>query len=270
MHLPHRSARRSLPSVAKWGGLLMAAGALLFTRSSAAPEDHYNEWVKHFYQTQDVSQFDGYWKMVVSDKLLETKNAIPPTIAFASQVLHKYPSLIAGRLDHPAAFPSAQRDRVLRILWLSDTPEARAILAQTGDDRFIGKPPPALGRLSVTTGGDLDFCWGWYFATGDLTALDQIIGALDFGQYAGALKKYPTSAKTEADRDAAMKDAVFGAAMWSLGVNGHENPDIARHIRIAFFDPKTPEKRKIWLGEVVVRASPDITKQEFENNKAGH
>jgi hypothetical protein len=247
----------------------LAVLALLFTGLAGAVDDTYNDWFKHFYQTQDVGQFDGYWKMVVSNGVLENRNTIPPTLGFASQVLHQHPALIKGRLDDPSAFPRRQREPVLALLWLSDTKEARQILEKAGNGKLLEKSPPAIGGWEIKTGGDLDFCWGWYFATGDTAALDPIISALDFGRYAGARKRYQTSQKTEEDRRAAVKDAIFGAAMWSLGANGTEDRRVARHLTGLFFDPQTPPSRKAWLAVILAKVSPDRSPQELEDNPSG-
>jgi len=37
----------------------------------------------------------------------------------------------------------------------------------------------------------------------------------------------------------------------------------------SFFDPQTPKSRKIWLGVLFAKASPDISKAELEANRAG-
>jgi len=241
----------------------------LIASSVGMAADDYSEWSKHFYQTQDVAQFDGFWKTVLKEKMLENRNQINPVIGFSSQVFHKHPELSKGRMDNLESFPKAARESVLKLLWLSDTDETRAILAKTGSTEYSGKAPPPIGTLKINTGQELDLCWGWYFATGDTAALDPIISALDFGRYAGALKKYKTSQRTEEDKQAAIKGAIFRAAMWSLRANGVEDPRIAKHIRILFFDPQTPESRKVWLGVLFARVSPNISKQELDDNKAG-
>lgn len=229
----------------------------------------YNAWVKHFYQTQDVTSFDGYWQMVLNGKMLENRNQVNPVIGFSSQVFHSHPSLIKGRIDDPSSFPEAERESVLKLLWLSNTEETREILQKAGSEELSRKPVPSIGAWKIVTGQDLDLCWGWFFATGDTAALDPIVSALDLGQYAGALKKYKTSQHTDEDRQAAMKDAIFGAAMWSLGANGSEDPRIAKRIRILFFDPQTPKARKAWLGVLFAKVSPNISKQELKDNQAG-
>jgi hypothetical protein len=249
---------------------LLALIALLLAGPMRAADDPYSPWMKHFYANQDVGPFDGFWKMVVKDRILENKNAAPPVMGFVGQVLHRHPDLIKGRLDDPRSFPPNERVVLLTLLWLSDTPEARAVLERSNSAEFLAHAPPPASARDIKTGGDLDFCWGSYFATGDTAALDPIIATLDLGQYAGALKRYPTSKKTEEDKAAAMKDAIFGAAMWSLIANGSDDPRIAKHIRIALFDSKTPKPRAVWLGVLFARTSPDVSPEELAANKAGH
>jgi hypothetical protein len=248
--------------------LLVLSAVLLAGPLRAADDDH-NQWLQHFYQTQDTGQFDGYWNMVVTHRLLEKRNAISPIVGFTSQLLHRYPTLIKGRFDDPSQYPESEREILYSILWLSDTKEGRAILETHKDNPFSGKTPPRIATWEIKSAGDLDFCWGWFFATGDTAAVDAIISALDLGKDAGALKKYPTSAKTDADKRAAMNDAIFEAALWSLGSIGRTNHDVAKRIAIQFFSEKTPKNRKIWLGTLFVETSSNIPRQELEDDKAG-
>jgi len=82
-------------------------------------------------------------------------------LGFISQVLHKYPALIKGRLDAPEKFPEAQRNIAFMLLWLSDTQEGKAILNQNGKTDFAIKPPPSIATWKVKDAGDLDYCWGY-------------------------------------------------------------------------------------------------------------
>ena len=143
------------------------------------------------------------------------------------------------------------------------------MLNSFGNRQYATMAPPGIAGWKIKAAGDLDLCWGWYFATGDTAALDPIIGTLDLGKDAGALKRYASSRKTAADKQAAMNDAIFGAALWSLGANGREDPRVAKHIRICCFAADTPEPRKMWLGVVMTKASPDVPAAEIEANKTG-
>jgi hypothetical protein len=248
---------------------LLALVAVLLAGPLRAADDDHNQWLQHFYQTKDIGQFDGYWNMVVTQRLLEKSNAISPIVGFTSQLLHRYPALIKGRFDDPSLYPENQREIIYSILWLSDTNEGGAILNSHKDNPFQGKQPPRIASWQIKSAGDLDFCWGWFFATGDTAAVDAVISALDLGKDAGALKKYPTSAKAQADKRAAMNDAIFGAAMWSLGSIGRTNHDVAKRIAILFFSATTPKDRKIWLGTLFAETSSNIPRQELDDDKAG-
>jgi len=181
----------------------------------------------------------------------------------------RVPSLIKGRLDNPYKFPEAQRQVVFTMLWLSDTKEARAMLNSFGNRQYATMAPPGIAGWKIKAAGDLDLCWGWYFATGDVAALDSIVSALDLGPYAGALKRFPTSQKTEEDRQAAMKDAIFSLAMWSLGENARDNHDVAKHIAVLYYRDQTPTERRRWLGALFAETSANISSQELEDDKAG-
>ena len=240
--------------------------ALCLCPLRAAPDEVENRWMKSFYRTGDTAPFDAFWKKIVDEKLLENENAVAPTVSFVSQVLHRHPELLKGRLDDLADAPGAHLAHLLDILWLSDTPEAREILRASGHAKYLERRPPAIGATKIEKAADLDFCWGWFFATGDTAVLDPIISALDFGEYAGAIKRYETSKKTEADRAAAYKDAMFGAAMWSLGANGREDPRILEHLEAVFADPRTPRARGMWLAVVLSKLKPEKYTVEFEKD----
>ena len=60
---------------------------LFITTSLGVAATDYNTWVKHFYQTQDVSSFDGYWQMVLHAKMLENRNQVNPVLGFARECL---------------------------------------------------------------------------------------------------------------------------------------------------------------------------------------
>lgn len=230
----------------------------------AAPDEAESRWMKSFYRTDDIAPFDAFWKKTVDEKLLENENAIAPSVSFVSQVLRRHPELLKGRLDDLANVPGAQLIHYLDILWLSDTEEAREMLRTSGHTEYLGRSPESIGSTKIEKAADLDFCWGWFFATGDMAALDPIVSTLDFGEYSGAAKRYATSKKTEADRIAAYKDAMFGAAMWSLEANGREDVRIVAHLETVFADPKTPQSRGIWLATALSKLRPEKYKLEFE------
>lgn len=231
--------------------------------------DDFSEWMMHFSQTQDIGKFDGFWRYTVDEKDLESPGHGAPLKGFFSQVFHKYPSLLKGRLDDLSRFPEAQQQVLIELLWLSDTNEAKAILKANGKGDLASVPVPAVSKRKIHEASDLDFCWGAYFATGDPGTLDPIISTLDLGKYAGALNKYTTSQKTPEDREAAIMDAIFGAAMWSLSSNARKDAGILAYMEKVFADPNMPKSQSIWLGGILSKIKPEKYKlaNPIENKK---
>jgi hypothetical protein len=245
-------------SIAVRGLGLLLFVSLAFTptaRGESQQEAEQDTWFKRFYQTQDLKPFGGFWSEVVSQKLLEQDERISPIIGFASQVFHQHPELLKGRIESVAAFPEKQQEAIRSLLWLSDSGEARKILQADSPGKSMSALP-AIKDWKIERAEDLDLCWGWFFATGETKALDPIISALEFGKYAGALKRFPQSGKTEEDKAAAYKDAVFVAAMWSLEANAKEDPRIAEHIEKVFDDPTVPRSRGMWLAVLLSKIMP--------------
>ena len=240
--------------------------ALCLCPLRAASDEAESRWMKTFYRTDDTAPFDAFWKKTVEGRLVENENAVAPTVSFASQVLRRHPELLKGRLDDLANVPGAQLAHLLDILWLSDTDESREILRTSGHAEYLARRPEPIGSTKIEKAQDLDFCWGWFFATGDTAALDPIISALGFGEHAGAIKRYATSKKTEADRMAAYKDAMFEAAMWSLGANGREDNRILEHLEAVFADERTPQLRSMWLALVLSKLKPEVYTVEFDKD----
>jgi len=220
------------------------------------PDDVYSDWAKGFYRTQDLSRFDGYWAFTQEKNGLEARNLIQPVLGFVNQVLHQHPELLKGRFDDLSKYPKAQRATLARLLWLSDTPEARQILEDQGQGNYLKQTIPPIENWEIKAAQDLDFCWGWFMATGDTAAITPIVATLDLGKDAGAIKRFASSEKTEADRQAAYNDACFGAALWSLTSLGKTDANVARFLEQQFADPSTPKTRKTWLAMILSEVFP--------------
>ena len=227
------------------------------------PDDFYSDWAKGFYRTQDLSRFEGYWKFTLEKNGLEARNLVQPVLGFVNRVLHQHPELLKGRFDDLAPFTKAQRETVARLLWLSDTPEARQILEAQGFAGYASMEIPPIESWAIKGAQDLDFCWGWFMATGDTAAVKPIVATLDLGKDAGALKRFASSEKTEADRQAAYNDAWFGAAMWSLTSFGKTDEQVAAFLEQQYRDPSTPEARKTWLVMILSEVFPQQYKISF-------
>lgn len=228
-----------------------------------------NKWFKNFYRTGDTTRFPAFWDKVVRDKILENPQYNSTFISFISQVIRQNPALVKGRMDDFEHMSAATLNAVVAILWLSDTNEGRAILKANGLEEAAARPLPGISTRDVTDPSDLDFCWGWFFATGDTGALDPIIATLDHSRHIGALEKFKTSGKTDADRGAAIKEAMFGAALWSLQANGTGDQKIAAYLEKVAQSPQTPPERKTWIGFILSKLMPERYKLNVTGTKSG-
>ena len=245
------------------GRVILRAGVvavLLLCGALRAEDDADNTWFKHFYQTQDVARFDAYWNRVMTERWLSQRNVAPPLIGFVSQVVHRHPALIKGRLDQPREFPGEQKDAILQMLWLSNTPEARAVLVAAGETELANAPPPPIAARVLRSGGDLDVCWGWFFATGDRAALEPIIRTLDYVTAVGAMDRYKSGPKTPETKAAAVQEVLFRAAAWSLSANARENPDVLQALQAAAKDPQAPHVRQVGLARLIANAAAPVAK----------
>lgn len=211
-------------------------------------------WLRTFYRTQDLRPFDGYWTEIMEQAVLADRNQSEPVIAFVSQLLKRNPGLVRTHFVALTAYPPGQREAVARILALSDTPEGRSRLREAGRSTLANRTPPPIAGYPVRDPVDLDFCWGWFFATGDQKALDPIVEALDLAPFAGGRERFATSARTSEDRLAARRDAVYAAATRSLTANVKADPFIARHVESLLRDPRTPPTRAAALAEILKAA----------------
>ena len=83
----------------------------------------------------------------------------------------------------------------------------------------IKDSPPIDIYMHVSQGFQLDMLWGTFMASGSYMPILKLIQTLDYVQYAGSLDKFKTSTKTEEDRQKAINEAIYKAAVWSLKSN---------------------------------------------------
>lgn len=220
-------------------------------RATAAAGGAHEEWLRSFYLTRNLGPFDAYWTDVMVGGVLADPGQVEPTLGFVSQLLRQNPALVRTHLVELGAYPPAQREAMARLFWLSDTDAARERLRKDGRIRLAALPLVGIAQHPIREATDLDFCWGWFFATGDVDALGPIIAALDLAPFAGARERYASSGRTAQDRFAARNDGIHDAAVRSLTANIGADPFIARYVETILRDPRTPATRAAALAEIL-------------------
>lgn len=103
----------------------------------------------------------------------------------------------------------------------------------------------------------LDMLWADFFATGAEIPVRRIVVALNYDKYSGALDRYAKSEKTEQDRNDAILDAVFKAAIWSLESNTRQHPRVGEILDHIYFTEKLTQPEQVWLSAILAKAMPD-------------
>ena len=132
---------------------------------------------------------------------------------------------------------------------------------------FTASPPPlpagfSIYREQIVTPQHLDWLWQDYLVNGQIKAIEKLTSALELGVYAGALKKAQsirgTRPLTDSEKQAAVRDAVFSAAMWSLESNAKQHHAVAAElIRIEAAERDTQGLSHAYLLTILTKVQPD-------------
>ena len=160
--------------------LAMCMLGLLFLLPAAsnlrAEKERLSDWMTSYYRTRNLSRFDEFWRHSVGKGAFEGDPTLREILTgFFAPIFHEHPDLLKGRIDSVKQFPEKQRDAVQLVLWWSDTAVAREILKKDGDPITLKNRPPGIEDRFVRVSEDIDFCEGWFYATGDGKALHPIL-----------------------------------------------------------------------------------------------
>ena len=147
-------------------------------------------------------------------------------LTFLSRLIAANPSKIRGWLDALSDLPPNDLRSLETAIWLADTPEAKACLAERTDHGLLAKAPPDILATTIDGPNVLDALWACYFATGNLQAVRRIISVLEYMSDYGAAQAFRDSPQTDADKSRALRDAMFQAASWSIGSLIREHPPL--------------------------------------------
>ena len=173
------------------------------------------DWMTFYYAEPQPERFVEEVRKLAALGVLATPERAFPAIVFLGAVIaqngHRVQAWFDALLDLGAADLRALQDAA----WLSRAPEAHAYLTAKGLTPTTGAQQAELLDMKVDP-TVLDALWARYFATGDLRAVRKVVSALDHMTDFGAAKAYSSTAKTDADKARATRDAIFQAASWSL------------------------------------------------------
>jgi len=136
-----------------------------------------DDWLQHYYERPSPERFETEVKKLQAMGILKKKSTIDPIAAFFSRLfVAADPSTLSRWLKFIDALPNADQAAFLVALRWADTPETINALRQRSSGnsalanrakQLVDSRSPKLNKISHPAPGELDMCWGAFFATGD-------------------------------------------------------------------------------------------------------
>lgn len=243
--------------------ICLLAAVLLATAQTAYAED----WFSGYYEHPTPERFVVEVLALGRAGNLSNPKTAALTSVFLGRVMAANPTQVDGWLSQLGDLKGDDRQTVLFAASLSGTKEAQAYLGRQPDaEKYRGKPVD-IRALEPNNPTLLDMLWADFFATGEAVPIRRIVAALNYDKYSGALDRYAKSKKTEKDRNDAILEAVFKAAMWSLESNAVQHRRVGEILEQIYFSGGLTQPEQVWLSAILAEALPD--KYEFTRLEAG-
>lgn len=240
---------------------------LAFVLLATVHTAHAEDWISHYYEHPTPDRFVTEVQTLSKAGNLSNPNSAALISVFLGRIMAANPTQVDGWLAQLGDLKGGDRQTLLFAASLSGTKEAQAYLGRQPDAaRYRGKPLD-LRNLEPKNPTILDMLWADFFATGEAAPIRRIVVALNYEKYSGALDRYAKSEKTEKDRNDAILEAVFKAAMWSLESNARQHPRVGEILEQIYFSERLSQPEQLWLSATLAKAMPE--KYEFTRTEAG-
>ena len=224
---------------------------------SAAQTAFAADWLSHYYEHPTPERFVSEVKAMSKAGTLSNPNTASSIAVFLGRIMAANPTQIDGWLAELGDLKGGDRQTVLTAASLSETKEAQAYLVRQPDAEKYRAKPIDIRSIEPKHPAVLDMLWADFFATGDEIPIRRIVIALNYDKYSGALERFAKSDKTAQDRNDAILDAVFKAAMWSLESNTRQHPRVGEILDQIYFAEKLTQPEQVWLSAILAKAMPD-------------
>jgi hypothetical protein len=239
------------------------AVTLLLTAQSAFAED----WLSHYYEKPTPERLVTEVRAMSKAGTLSNPKSAAPISVFLGKVMAANPARVDAWLSQLGDLKGGDRQTVLLAASWSGTREAQAHLDGQPDAEKYRAKQVDIRTLEPNNPTVLDMLWADFFATGEAMPIRRIVVALKYEKYSGALDRYAKSEKTEKDRDEAILEAVFKAAMWSLESNARQHRRVGETLEQIFFADGLTQPEQVWISVILAKAMPD--KYELTRLEAG-
>jgi hypothetical protein len=153
----------------------------------------YRVWLNGFYKTPTPKKFVRAFRFFSNEGSLDEPELSSVFLGFASGMFHRFPHKAKRWIYQFADLPQHSQKTILQAMWKSEHPEKRSIISSY----LITYPNSQLyqwckslyestefklSRFLPESGEDLDFLWGYFFATGSIDAIKPMLKALELNQ----------------------------------------------------------------------------------------
>jgi hypothetical protein len=241
---------------------LLAVVVVVFARSAYA-----EDWLSHYYEHPTPERFVAEVQALSKAGNLANPKSAALISVFLGRIMAANPSQVGGWLTQLDNLKGGDRQTVLFAAKLSGTKEAQDYLGRQPDgEKYRGKQVD-VRALEPNNPTVLDMLWADFFATGEAAPVRRIVVALNYDKYSGALDRYAKSEKTEKDRNDAILDTVFKAAMWSLESNAQQHRRVGEILEQTYFAGGLSQSEQVWLSAILAKVMPE--KYEFTRSETG-
>jgi hypothetical protein len=225
------------------------------------------DWISHYYKHPTPERFVTEVQALSKAGNLSNPKTASMISVFLGRVMAANPTQVDGWLNQLGDLKGGDRQTILLAASLSGTKEAQAYLNRQADAEKFRRKPVEVRTLEPNNPTTLDMLWADFFATGEAAPIRRIVVALNYDKYFGALDRFAKSEKTEKDRNDALLDAVFKAAMWSLESNARQHQRVGEILEQIYFSDGLTQSEQISLSAILAKVMPD--KYEFSTSEAG-
>lgn len=217
------------------------------------------DWMKFYYADPHPERFVQEVRQWSAEGSLGKGNDSLPTIVFLSCIIASNPECLPAWLDSLRDLPEEDMRSLEMAVWFSGTrtPEAQKFLQEgISNPRFADDPPKIL-EAKTDNAITLDIFWCYYFATGDLNAVRRIISVFEYMSDFGAAKSFKADSRIDKDIARAMRDAIFQAAIWSLGSLMQEHTPLKDYCYELLMSEDITERERGGLAMVLAKVDPE-------------
>ena len=213
-------------------------------------------WLTFYYRNPQPEHFVEEVRDLIQSGSFSKVTTHPPLIVFLGRVLAQHPRKIESWMSDLNDLPQEGKNLLYAALWFSKTAEATHYLEAHGIHDYEGKTPPDILKMEIDSPTVIEMLWGWYFATGDETAIRRIITGFNLNLYEGGMERFKSSKKTTQDKRVAYQDLAFKTVQESLMENCERHPEVLGICEKLYASNTLNKTELLWIRVILSKAAP--------------